>query len=91
MEGMHFGRLNVNSLLSKIEELRILAVNANISVLGITETKLDNTISNEELKVDGYNLLRSDRNKNVGGVACYMKNIAHNQNCVFLKILKILF
>ena len=42
-KGMHFGHLNVNSLLSKIEELRTLAINANISVLGITETKLDNT------------------------------------------------
>ena len=77
---MHFGHLNINSLLSKIEELRTLAINTNISVLGITETKLDNTVSNEELKIDGYNLLRSDRNKNGGGVACYIKNnIAHNR------------
>ena len=77
---MHFGYLNVNSLLSKIEELRTLAINTNISVLGITETKLDNTVSNEELKIDGYNLLWSDRNKNGGGVACYIKNkINHNR------------
>ena len=67
---MHFGHPNVNSLLSKIEELTALAINTNISVLGITETKLDNTVSNEELKIDSYNLLRSDRNKNAGGVAC---------------------
>ena len=65
---MQFGHLNVNSLLPKIEKLRTLAINTNISVLGITETKLDNTVSNEELKIDGYNLLRSDRNKNGGGV-----------------------
>ena len=77
---MHFGHLNVNSLLYKIEELRTLALNTKISVLGITETKLHNTVSNEELKIDGYNLLRSDRNKNGGGVACYLKNnIAHNR------------
>ena len=56
-KGMHFGHLNINSLLSKIEELRTLAINTNISVLGITETKLDNTVTNEELKIDGYNLL----------------------------------
>ena len=60
--------------------MRTLAINTNISVLGITETKLDNTVSNEELKIDGYNLLSSDRNKNGGGVACYIKNnIAHNR------------
>ena len=51
---MHFGHLNVNSLLSKIEELRTLAFNTNISVLGMTETKLDNTVSNEELMVITY-------------------------------------
>ena len=75
---MQFGHLN--SLLPKIEELRTLAFNTNVSVLLITETKLDNTVSNEELKIDSYSLLRSDRKKNVGGVACYIKNnIAHNR------------
>ena len=49
-KGMHFQHLNVNSLLSKIEESRTLAFNTNISVLGITEIKFDNTVSNEELK-----------------------------------------
>ena len=52
-KSMHFGHLNVNSLLSKIDELRTLAINSNISVLGITETKLDineELVSNEELK-----------------------------------------
>ena len=49
--GMYFGHANsllhVNSLLSKIEELRTLAFTTNISVLRITETKL----SKEELKI----------------------------------------
>ena len=76
---MYFGHLNVNSLLSKIEELRTLAFNRSISVLGITETKLDNTVSIEELKIDGYSLSWSYKN-NGGGIACYVKNdIAHNQ------------
>ena len=76
---MYFGHLNVNSLLSKIEELRTLAFNTSISVLGITETKLDNTVSIEELKIDGYSLSWSYKN-NGGGIACYVKNdIAHNQ------------
>ena len=50
---MNFGHLNVNSLLSRKGELRTLAF-TNISVPGITETKLDNTVSNEELKIDFY-------------------------------------
>ena len=85
-KGIHFGYLNVNSLLSKIEELRTLAFNTNISVLAITETKPYNTVSNEELKIDGYNLLRLDRNKNGGRVACYIKLIlCIIDNQVFLK------
>ena len=57
---MHFGHLDVNSFFLKVEELRTQAFNTKISVLGITETKLDNTFSNEEVKIDGYNLLRSN-------------------------------
>ena len=80
---MHFEHLNVNSLLSKIEELRTLAFNTNISVLGITETKLDSNVSNDWLKIDDYNSLQSDRNKNSGGVACCIKkNVAHNRQSI---------
>ena len=92
-KGMHVGYLNVNSLLSKIEELRTLAFNKNISILGITETKLDNTFSNEELKIDGYNLLQSDRKKNavVGLLATSKTILIIIDNQEFLKTLKILF
>ena len=72
-KGLHFRYLNINSILPKIEQLRSLLINWNISVLGITETKLDNTVSNEEVEIDGYNLIRSDRNRNGGGIACYVK------------------
>ena len=90
---MHFGHLNVNSLLSKIEELRTPAFHVKISVLGITEAKLDKTVNNEKLNFDGYNLLRSGRNKNDGRVACYIiNNIAHNRKLsIKNKILKALF
>ena len=39
-KGMFFGDLNVNSLLSKIEELRTLAFNTNISVLELQKQNL---------------------------------------------------
>ena len=82
-KGTPFRHLYVNSLLSKIEELRTLAFNTNISVLGITETKLDSNVSNDWLKIDDYNSLRSDRNKNSDGVACCIKkNVAHNRQSI---------
>ena len=73
-KGLYFGHLNINSILTKIVQLRYLLINSNISVLGKTETKLDSTIHNEEVKIDGYNLIRSDRNRKGGGIACYIKN-----------------
>ena len=39
----------------------------------MSETKLDKTIFDEELKINGYKILRSDRNRNGGGVTCYIR------------------
>ena len=72
-KGLHFGCLNIKSILPKIEQLRSLIINSNISVLEITETKLDNNVNNEEVEIDGYNLIRSDRHRKGRGIACYIK------------------
>ena len=72
-KGLCFGRFNINNILPKIEQVRSLLINSNISALGITETKLDGTISNEAVEIDGYSLIRSDRNRMGGGIAFYIK------------------
>ena len=41
--GLHFIHLNINSLLSKIDELREIVKASNVTVLGITESKLDDS------------------------------------------------
>ena len=46
---------------------------SNATILGISETKLDNTIMDSELNIEGYDLIRSDRNRRGDGVACYIK------------------
>ena len=66
--------LNINSVLSKIDELRIIANKSKASVIGITESKLDKTVLDGEINIDGYELVRSDRNRHGGGVACYIRN-----------------
>ena len=43
-----FIHLNINSLLSKIDELREIVKISNPTVTGITETKIDNSINNSE-------------------------------------------
>ena len=80
-KGLHFGHLSINSILPKIEQLRSLLVNSNISVLGITESKLDDTINSKEVEIDGYNLIQSNRNRKGGVIACYIKmNISFNSH-----------
>ena len=66
--------ININSVLSKIDELRILAQRSKAAVIGVTESKLDETVSNGEININGYNAVRSDRNRHGGGVLCYIRD-----------------
>ena len=72
--GLHFCHLNVNSLLSKIDELRDITNCIRPAILGITESKLDSSVTNTEVNINGYSIIRNDRNRNGGGVACYIRN-----------------
>ena len=47
---------------------------SNAAAIGISESKLDNSIFDSEIEIDGYNILRFDRNRHGGGVACYVRN-----------------
>ena len=77
--GLHFLHLNVNGLLSKIEELRLTAQKTNAAVIGISETKIDESVLDGEVNIDGYEIKRCDRNRHGGGVACYIrKDLAFN-------------
>ena len=42
--GLHFIHLIINSLLPKIEELRIIAKSTNTAIIGISESKLDESV-----------------------------------------------
>ena len=57
---MHFIHLNINSLLSKTDEIRYIAKLKNAAVIVSSEAKLD-TVFGSELEIEGYDLLRSDR------------------------------
>ena len=72
--GLHLIHLNINSLLSKIDELRAIAKKSRAAVIGITESKLDESVTDGEINIDGYEVIRSDRNRHGGGVACYIRN-----------------
>ena len=67
--GLHFCHLNVNSLLSRIDEIRDISNRIKPAVLGITESKPDSSVTNSEVNINGYSNIRNDRNRNGGGVA----------------------
>ena len=72
--GLHFIHLNINSLLPKIDELRNIAKLSNAAVIGISESKLDDSVLSFEIHIDNYNTLRCDWNRHGGGVVCYIRN-----------------
>ena len=62
---LHF----VISFLPKIEELQYVTKNSYAAVTGISETKLDNTLYELKIAIDGYNTVQNDKKREVGGVA----------------------
>ena len=74
MKGLNLLHLNVNRLLSKIDELRYIAKRSNAAVIGTTKSKLDKWILDSEIQIDNYQIIRCDRNRKSRGVACYVRN-----------------
>ena len=44
----------------------------NIDISLFSETKLDETFPNQQLKISGYKVFRRDRNKHGGGIMFYI-------------------
>ena len=59
-----------------------------MTVVGITESTLDDSVNDCEICIEGYNIIRRDWNKKGGGVVCYVSNkIGFNaKNCVSKEI-----
>ena len=60
-KGIHLIHLNVNSLLPKIDEIQYITVHTNAAVIGISESKLDETISQSGIQMSNNELVRCDR------------------------------
>ena len=56
--GLHFIHLNINSILPEIAVLRLIAHKSRAAVIGITESKIDDSVPDEEIMIDGYIPLR---------------------------------
>ena len=77
--GVHAIHLNTRSLLPKMFDFRLMANKTNASIIGITESWLDNTVNDSEISIPGYCVVRRDRDRNGGGVCVYVKSdMAYN-------------
>ena len=78
-DGFKIMSLNVFSLLGHLDQLNILIEEEKPHVIGINETKIDSDISDTDIQIGGYEVVRRDRNKWGGGVALYIhKSISAN-------------
>ena len=64
--------MNIRSLICHLDELRCFVTSTRPDILGLTETWLDSSVSDDEICIPGYHLFRQDRNRHGGGVACYI-------------------
>lgn len=77
LPGRKFLFLNIRSLLPNINLLRHQFAESNILLLGLCETWLNKRIHDGLIAIDGYNIVRQDRNtgKRGGGLILYIHNL----------------
>ena len=78
-KGLHFLHANARSIFHKLPELKLLAKQSNAAAIAITETWLDDKYTDACVSIDGYNLIRRDRDGHAGGVCAYIReDLAYN-------------
>lgn len=71
--GLRVVHINAQSLNNKIDEFRYVFCNSGVDIICVSETWFQPTICDSIYNVNGYKLLRADRQSNAGGVAIYIK------------------
>ena len=68
------GYLNINSLRHKIIHIREALKRTPVDILGIAETKLDQTFPDAQFTIENYRIFRKDRNQYGGGLITYIRS-----------------
>ena len=70
---MVISHLNIRSVVNKVDDLRVLLERRSRAlVFGLSETWLDESVTDAELEVPGFNIHRRDQNRQGGGVLVYV-------------------
>ena len=73
LKGLKIASLNVNSLLKHIDEIRHLLFKFPFDIFAINESKIDDSITDGEISISGFNLIRKDRSRAESGVVLYIR------------------
>ena len=84
--GFKLASLNISKLTTHIDELRIFVAYYAIDTLSIYETKLNETISDNEVNILGYDLVRHYRTTDAGGGVCFFMLIGSRQRLSTLAV-----
>ncbi len=76
LKGVTFGSLNICSAYRKTDDMLTILNNSEFDYFSITESWLNNSISDDDLYIDGYNITRFDRDdgkaiRGGGGILIY--------------------
>lgn len=67
--------INIRSLLTKLTAFKDFISVSNYDVVAVSETWLNGAVRDDVVGVDGYELLRADRNGRGGGVCFYIRSV----------------
>ena len=73
-KGMAIASLNVDGLLSHLDEIKVLVNNVGMNILALNETKLDPNYPNELSSIAGYQQERPEKTCNGGRVSVYIRD-----------------
>lgn len=75
VRGLKLAVINVVVIPKHHDKLTMLRLNKSIDTLAINETRPDKQIMDSEVDIDGYHIMRKDRNRSGGGVALYIRSL----------------
>lgn len=67
---LNIAQINIRSLRNKVDEVKILLSICRFDILAITETHLDEKISDKQLENENYKIIRRDRGLGQSGGGC---------------------
>ena len=71
---MIISHYNINSIRNKFSEMRQLLDANLIDILGLSETKIDDSFPLNQFSIANYKLYRQDRNSRGGGIMIYVRD-----------------